>query len=117
MTWNRLGSKTDYVYTSDSGDTYSVSTDDDLAVAGLGAGAAAPVAYDPDSPPANFLGPLPRRTKPRVVFAQADSDRARKDLIAFDPTADLYATTARQAVTIDGEDGETTGRRGEKFTF
>lgn len=117
MTWNRLGSKTDYVYTSDSGNTYSVSTDDDLAVAGLGAGAAAPVAFDPENEPANYVGPFPRRAKPRVVFAQADADGARKELIAFSPTANLYQTVSRQAVTIDGEDGVTTGRRGEKFTF
>lgn len=117
MTWNRLGSKQLYVYTADDGNTYSISTDTDLAIAGLGVGAAAPVVFDPANPPANFVGAAPKRFTPRTVFAEADDDGARKNLIAFNPTADLYQTTARQAVTIDGQTGITTGRRGEKLTF
>ena len=117
MTWNRLGAKADYVYTADDGSTYSYTTDTDLAIAGLGAADAAPVVFDPENPPANYRGRFPTRAKPRVVFCQADADGARKELVAFDSTADLYSTVSRQAVTIDGEDGETTGRKGERFTF
>lgn len=117
MTWNRLGGKETYVYISDDGNTYALTTDTDLAISGLGAADAAPVVFDPDAEPANFRGPIPKRFRPRVVFAEADDDGARKELVAFDPTADLYQTSSRAAVEIDGQTGVTTGRRGEKLTF
>lgn len=117
MTWNRLGAKVDYVYTSDDGNTYSLTTDENLAIAGLGAADAAPVEFDPNNEPANFRGPVPKKFRPRVVFAEADLDGARKELVAFDPTSELYQTSSRVAVTVDGEPGVTTGRRGEKLSF
>lgn len=115
MAGNRLGPRNDYLYESDSGDTYIVETDVSLAIAGFGAAGAAPVAYDPANP--GTAKPAPRRFSPRIVYVQA-SDGARKAMIAFSPTASAYARTNSSSYTIDGEaDWVSTGRRGEKQTF
>ena len=118
LTGNRLGSRGRYVYESDEpGKGFILTTDEDLAVAGTGQGAAAPITYDPASPPVGIeLCPPPKRFKPRVVFIQA-ADGSRKDLICFSPVANLYASTVPQSVTIDELAFETTGRRGEKISF
>lgn len=114
MAGNRLGEREKYEYTSDGGEVYKLETDESLAVAGTGAGTAAPIVYDPATSDA---GAEPKRFKPRVVFAQSPVDGARKEVICFDPTADLYQTEQSKTVVIDGETFVTTGRRGEKLTF
>lgn len=115
MAGNRLGERGRYLYESDGGDTYIVETDTSLAIAGFGAGTAAPVAYDPESP--GDAQPAPKRFSPRVVYVQA-SDGARKAMIAFDATASAYARTNSASYTIDTETGwVSTGRRGEKQSF
>lgn len=116
---NRLGSKQRYLYfTDDVTVAYILFRDTDLAVAGLGVGAAAPELYDQDNPPAGItICPAPRRFTPRCVFAQDDGTGARKELIAFHPTADLYSTSSPMTVTIDTLAFVTTGRKGEKLTF
>lgn len=116
MAGNLLGPRSAYVYEADDGNTYSVITDDSLAVAGLGAADAAPVAFDPSDPPTNYSGRFPRGAEPRKVFVE-DASGNRKQLTAFDPTADLYATTLPQNVTIDTVTFTSTGRKGERFTF
>lgn len=114
MAGNRLGPREKYVYIADDGTEYALETDQSLAIAGTGSGAAAPVVYDPETSDA---GPPPKRFKPRVVFVQA-ADGARKELICFSPTASLYQTSSAETVTIDAEAGwDSTGRRGEKLTF
>lgn len=116
MAGNRLGPRIKLVYTSDEGTTYSILTDANFQIAGLGAATAAPVEFDPENPPANYGGRFPRGAKPRVVFAQA-TDGVRRELVACSPTADLYKTNTPQSVTIDSEAFITTGRRGEQVTF
>ena len=121
MTGNRLGPKKKYIYQSDvAAIVYILSRDEDLAIAGYGAGAAAPVEFDPENPPAGktVLSP-PTRFKPRVVFIQSSTDGARKDMICFDPTSNLFNSAQQQSAgTIDGDTTfSTTGRRGEVLTF
>lgn len=120
-TGNRTGPKERYVYQTDvSSIVYILERDTDLAIAGLGAAAAAPMVFDPENPPAGkTVLTAPKRFTPRVVFVESTNDGARKDMIAFDPTANLYTSTQRTAIPdIDGDDTfETTGRRGEQLTF
>jgi hypothetical protein len=116
MAGNLLGARQKYVYKSDTGATYSWLTDTDLAVAGLGAADAAPAVFDPASPPANYVGRFPRGAEPRRVFVE-DANGNRKALVAFDPTANFYATATPVNVTIDTVTFTSTGRKGEKFSF
>lgn len=118
---NRTGPKKRYVYQTDVTDiVYVISRDVDLAIAGFGAAAAAPVEFDPENPPAGktVLTP-PKRFSPRVVFIESTNDGARKEMVAFDPTSNFYVSTQKQAIPdIDGDDTfETTGRKGEQLTF
>lgn len=116
---NRQGPRERYVYlTDDLTVAYILTTDQDLAVAGLGVAGAAPEVYDPANPPAGVtICPAPRRFTPRCVFAQDPVSGARKNLIAFSATANLYSSSLSQSVTIDGLSFDTTGRKGEKLTF
>lgn len=120
-TGNRLGPKKKYVYATDIPTlVYVISRDEDLALAGLGVGAAAPVEFDPENPPGGVTVSLPpKRFKPRVVFIEDPQDGARKEMIAFAPSASLYASQTRTPVPeIDGDSTfVTTGRRGEKLSF
>ena len=116
MAGNRLGERERYLYESDGGSTYILETDSSLAIAGFGAGSAAPVAYDPETP--GDAIPAPRRFKPRGVYVQSSTDGARKFIIAFDSTATAYARNNSASYTIDTEAGWlSTGRVGEKQTF
>lgn len=117
---NRLGPRAKYVYESEKANTlYIIETDTDLAIAKTGSGDDPPDLYDPASPPPApaVISPAPKRFKPRVVFVQDPVSGARKELICFQADASLYASTAKQSVTIDGLAFDTTGRRGEKLTF
>lgn len=106
MAFNQIGPRGRYEYESDTGQVYTVETDVDLAAA---AGLVAVSDPEPEG--------LPRRFKPRVVFVQATigGKIARKDLIV-NADSPLF-TDSRQAVTIDGTAGVTTGRRGEARSF
>lgn len=121
MAGNRLGPREKYVYFSENPTlAYIIETDQDLAVAGLGDGAAAPVVFDPANPPAGVtVTPAPKNFRARTVFAQSTTDGARKNLIAFNANANLYATTTSQAVPAIDTDSTfvTTGRRGEQLSF
>lgn len=118
MAGNLLGPRGRYIYESDEpGKVYILQTDQDLAVAGLGTGAAAPEAYDPQNPPVGVeICPPPRRFTPRTVFVE-NAGGNRKSLIAFAASADLYASSQAQSVTIDTATFTTTGRKGEKLSF
>lgn len=120
MSGNRQGPRATYIYQTDvTGVSYLYTTDQDLAVAGLGAGGAAPVEFDPENPPTPIPSPAPRNFNFRTVFAQSPTDGARKTLIAASPTANLYATTISLSVpAIDGDATfVTTGRKGETLSF
>jgi hypothetical protein len=121
MAGNRLGSRKSYIYITDISTVgYIYTTDEDLAVAGLGVGGAAPDEFDPANPPAGItLSPAPRNFTFRTVFAQSTTDGARKNLIAASPSANLYVSSNRQAVpSIDSDTTfVTTGRKGEQISF
>ena len=119
LSGNRLGPRQRYIYeTDDLAIGYIITTDQDLAVAGTGTGAAAPEVYDPATPPAGLtVCPAPRRFTPRQVFIQDPASGARKSLICFSATADLYSASQPQSVTIDTLSFTTTGRKGEKLSF
>lgn len=107
MTGNRLGPKSDYLYTDDTGKQYTITVDDNLATA---AGLAGAITPDPGAPP--------KRSKLRGVYVQSDTAPIiRKFVICGSVTAALYANNGSQAVTIDGETFTTTGRKGEQFSF
>lgn len=120
MAGNKLGPKQIYLYyTDDLTQAYTMRRDTDLAVAGLGAGAAAPQVYDRANPPENVdITPAPKGFSPRVVFIQ-DPTGARKNMIAFHPTSQLYLKQFSDSFpAIDGQnDWFTTGRKGEQATF
>lgn len=116
MAGNLLGPRGRYVYVSDDLTSYAVTTDVDLAIAGLGTGAGAPDAFDPANPPPNFGGRFPRGAKTRKVYVQ-DAAGNRKALTAFTPSAGLYQTNVAQQVTIDTVVFTSTGRVGETYSF
>lgn len=121
MTGQRLGPKNTYLYyTDDITKAYLMQRDATLAIAGLGAGTAAPTVYDASEPPANVtITPKPQGFKPRVVFIQSTDDGARKEMIAFHPTSAIYLQNASAAFPAIDEDDTfiTTGRKGEKLSF
>lgn len=105
MAGQRLGSRSYYAYTSDSGTIYSVLLDDDIATAGG-------LVADDTNPN------KPNRFQMRGVYVEAITagEKARKFIpCAADST--LYNTDTTTSVTIDGEAFDTTGRRGETLSF
>lgn len=120
MAGNKLGARVRIVYDSEqTGQIYILQTDADFAVAGAGAGASAPVIYDPANPPAltgNVSG-RPNRFEPRGVYLKEVGGSARKFVVCTSPSAELYATATPTVVAIDGVDFITTGRRGESLSF
>lgn len=109
------GSKARYIYVSDTGISYTLRRDETLGdIAGVGL-----TEYDPASPPTSFGGAKPSQLKPRGVYWEGTlgGTLRRKFLICGTTEATLYNSGARQALTIDGVAGFTTGRKGEQFTF
>ncbi|HEX7762729.1 MAG TPA: hypothetical protein VF433_03870 [Cellvibrio sp.] len=108
------GSRDSYVYTSDTGNLYVLQLDEtlgDLAGADLDA-------FDPANP--GTATPKPTRFSPRGVYWQATAtgfEGKRKFIICGTTDATLYNSSVRQALTVDGVAGTTTGRRGEKQSF
>lgn len=108
------GTRSSFVYTSDTGALYVLQLDDTLG--GL-AGADLDV-FDPASPGA--ATPKPTRFSPRGVYWQGTAtgfETKRKFLVCGTTAATLYDSSVRQALTIDGVAGITTGRRGEQMSF
>lgn len=106
MAGNILGRRSYYNYESDSGDTFSILTDDSLAAAaGLVAGAS-------NQAP-------PRRFQPRVVFVEGNfgGQVKRKSVIIGDPLNAAYASNTTSDLVIDGLTYQVTGRRGEQVSF
>lgn len=109
-----LGNRDSYVYTSETGALYVITTDETLGdLAGVGLDP-----YDPLNP-GTAVAP-PKRFQPRGVYWQGTAvgfTTKRKFLVCGAGDATLYASSVRQAVTIDGVAGITTGRRGERLSF
>lgn len=116
MAGNTLGKRAKFIYTSDSGQAYVMTLDEDL-------GTAAGLPQRDATNGGNAVR-RPTRFKPRVVFVEAtiegeeegDSYVARKELVV-NATSALYNTNSAATVTIDGTEFTSTGRRGEKLSF
>lgn len=109
-----LGSRSRYVYESDSGADYIITVDDTLAALSTTL-----PAFDPETP--GDAVPAPRRFKPRGIYWQATAAGAqlgaRKFVICGTAVDARYARTTRQTFSISGVAGVSTGRRGETLTF
>lgn len=103
---NTLGVRRYYKYTTDGETEYKYQTDETLGEA-MGA--------ELNDTLPNF----PKRFKPRGVYVQATvaGQRVRKFLISPESDNTTYAAEASTAVTIDGVNFATTGRRGEQLSF
>lgn len=103
------GEKKAYLYVTDDAKTILIRLDatlGDIPECGL----TAAIAGDTfEAKPAGF--------KPRVVFWEGtlNGKKVRKSLTCNN-TGTIYSDTS-QALTIDGTDGATTGRRGEALSF
>jgi hypothetical protein len=108
------GRRKAYIYTMDDGETdILLSLDETLAsVAESGLLLA-------DAQSAEDSDPKPLRFEPRGVFWQGTLDGriVRKFLVCGNTDATLYTQNTSQEVTIDGVDGKTTGKKGEKLSF
>jgi len=109
------GSKCTYEYTNDEGTNFLLTLDQtlgDLSGNGLVLATQESTAV-----------PKPTGFQPRIVFWQSlapvgtNRSLSRKELVVGDLSADYYATSVSQMITIDGVEGRTTGRRGEKLSF
>lgn len=109
-----LGSKSKYIYKTDSDKTILLRLDDDLVLTGSGLAVA-----DPANPPTDVIGKFDR-FRPRGVYWEATAvgfEGKRKFIVCGQNTASLYTEDASQAITIDGVAGVTTGKRGESYTL
>lgn len=105
-----LGERAVYIYTADDDEEYLIRTDKtlgDLTGTGLVAATSSTTA-----------GTLPSGIKPRVVFWQGELDDriVRKELVC-NRNGTLLTANKSTSLTIDGVQGATTGRRGEKQSF
>lgn len=107
------GSRSKYVYDSDSGKQYVLTLDDSLVLVGSGL-----IPYDPATQATAVAAP--KGFQPRRVFWQgtaADFIGKRKALVAGNPADDLYAPDVPQTFAVDGVAGITTGKKGERMSF
>lgn len=107
------GARASYIYATDAGNEYLLTLDTTLAtLAGTGLVAAT-------TANAENATPAPKRFKPRIVQWQGTLNNkiVRKRIVCGTVDAELYADTTAAGLTIDGVQGTTTGRRGEKLTY
>lgn len=108
------GTRSDYVYTTDTGAKYVIEMDDTLGTQpnnGL-------TVFDPANP--GTATPKPNKFNLRGVYWQgtaAGYEGKRKFLVCGTLAATLYASNLRQTVSVDGVAGVTTGRKGESMSF
>lgn len=105
-----LGERKVYVYTADDDEQYLIRTDGTLGdIAGTGLVAATS---------GTTAGTLPSGIKPRVVFWQGElNDKIVRKQLVCNRNGTLLTANKSTALEIDGVQGATTGRRGEKQTF
>lgn len=111
LSGQRIGKKKKYKYTMDDGTEIRLRLDEtlgDLAGTGL---AALTTLDNVQNKPDNF--------KPRVAFVQfvdTDGSISRKQIVC-NAAGTLYASNTEQNIDIDGATFQTTGRRGETYSF
>lgn len=106
MAGNTLGKRAYFRYISDSGTPYNILTDIDLGTAGglVEATTGAPT--------------LPRRFKVRGVYAEATvAGSIVRKFIPTSAESAAYDSDVSTAITVDGVNFATTGRRGEQASF
>ena len=118
MAGNSLGPRAKFIYTSDSGQAYVMTLDEDLGeAAGL---------PKRDATNGGAARRAPTRFKPRVVFVEAtetegegeDAEtRVLRKALVVNANSALYNTESAATVTIDELEFTSTGRRGEKLSF
>jgi hypothetical protein len=104
------GNRNIYVYRSESGSSYLLQLDETLGdIQGCGLTKAN----------TNSAGsPAPKRFKPRGVYWQGKlGDKIKRKFLVCAPNSVLYQADRSQKLTIDGVDGSTTGRIGEKLSY
>lgn len=107
----RLGKRDKYTYTMDDGTVIKLVLDKtlgDISNNGL----------SPTTTADNAMN-KPLKFKPRGVhwqFINTDGSLARK-FIVCSADSELYTSTTELNLTIDGDAGQTTGRRGEQLSF
>lgn len=111
MPANLVGARKKYKYTMDDGTVIKLRLDQtlgDLAACGLA-----------NLTTGDNAGNKPLSFKPRVVFWQyvgADGKISRKELVCAQ-TSPAFISVDNYTLTIDGLEGQTTGRRGEQISF
>lgn len=105
-----LGPRGKYVYITDSGESYVITTDVTI-------GALTPLALDAFVSQ-DVIGKLPRGMKPRVVHwrSTVEGDKSKKKLIC-NAAGSAYNSMVGSALPVDGVNGVITGRTGERVTF
>lgn len=103
------GQKASYIYTSDNGSRFALYRDTDLVFGEL-------TDLDPYTEGAPSAFTLPRGFKPRGVYwlGYIGSRPVRKFLICGSQGATLYASDESLPLTIDGVEGFTVSRIGER---
>lgn len=102
-TGNKLGSRSWWLYTDDTGETYSTQLDDTNAEV---------MGFEKNDENPN----LPRRFTMRGVYAE-NAAGDRKFLPAPTADSDVYSSNISITLDIDGEEWKTTGRKGEKLSY
>ena len=106
MAGNTLGERSYFVYPSDSGVSYNILTDDDLGLAG---GLVKATTGNPRKPTGMKL---------RGVYAEGTvNGKVIRKFVPCSATSALYNSDISKAVTVDGANFLTTGRKGEQLSF
>lgn len=110
------GRRGQYIYTSDEGDKYVLTTSKflgDLTDNGL-------VLYNPTSAVHQGYPDLPRRFRPRIAFWKATNSppyEATKRIICGTNNCNIFKLKSKGALTIDTQQGVITGKKGEARTY
>jgi hypothetical protein len=104
-----LGTRSAYVYTTDAEDLYILQLDDTLAA--LTGTDLEDYTGQADAKPA------PKRFSPRIVYWESNDRSKRKRIVCGKGDSALYGQETSSKLTVDGVEGFTTGRVGEKLTY
>lgn len=104
-----LGPRKNYEYESDDGEIYVITLDGTLGDL---------TAVDCDEYTTSSTATAqPKGLKPRIVYWESADGVHRKRLTCCKVGATAYESSVSTSFAIDGDNGNTTGRVGEKLTF